>query len=582
MRHRLSAGVLFVPSFPYVCYMNKQLVAGDYIVFIAYFIIVSTYGYWIYRKKGQRATNTKDFFLAEGSLTWWAIGASIIASNISAEQFIGMSGDGFFAGIAVAVYEWLGAIALIIVAVFFMPVYLKNKIYTMPQFLKTRYNETVALIMSVFWLFLYVFVNLTSILYLGALAINGLLGGGYFHTVMIVLAIFALFITLGGMKVIGYTDVIQVSVLILGGLATTYMALIIVSEKFGLGRDFVAGFRVLLKDAPDHFHLIFKKPETASPQLYVNKYLILPGITMYYAGQWIGNLNYFGCNQYITQRALGANLPTARTGILFAGVLKLLMPVIVMLPGIVAWVLYRHGHLPQLVGGSKDGAYSAILSFLPNGLRGLSIAALTAAIVASLAGKANSISTIFTLDVYKKYINSGADEQKMVWTGRLSILVAMIVAILFTWKDLLGIGGDGGYTFIQKYTGYISPGVFATFILGMFWKRTTGAAAIAGIVAGFVLSVFFGQFAVTVCGADTWLYTAYLNGRGVYEIPFFICMGWAFFFTVLLMIGISMAGPRINSKALPLDKAMFRLSSANWVLIVFILLVFSALYVRFW
>jgi solute:Na+ symporter, SSS family len=425
-------------------------------------------------------------------------------------------------------------------------------------------------------------VNLTSILYLGALAINGLLGGAYFHGVMIVLALFALFITLGGMKVIGYTDVIQVGVLILGGLATTYMALTIVSERFGFGKDIVAGFHVLLRDAPDHFHLIFKKPDAAAPQLYLNKYLILPGITMYYAGQWIGNLNYFGCNQYITQRALGANLPTARTGILFAGFLKLLMPVIVMLPGIVAWVLYKNGHLPQLVGGKKDGAYSAILNFLPNGLRGLSIAALTAAIVASLAGKANSISTIFTLDVYKKYINTQADERRMVWMGRVAILLALIVAIVFTWHDLLGIGGEGGYTFIQKYTGYISPGVFATFILGMFWKRTTGAAALAGIVVGFVLSVFFGQFAVAVLGHETWMYSAYLNGDGVYEIPFFICMGWAFFYTVLVMIAFSLAGPRINAKALPLDRSMFRLSPANWVMIVCILLVFSALYVRFW
>jgi SSS family solute:Na+ symporter len=302
---------------------------------------------------------------------------------------------------------------------------------------------------------------------------------------------------------------------------------------------------------------------------------------MYYAGQWINNLNYFGCNQYITQRALGANLPTARNGILFAGFLKLLMPVIVMLPGIVAWVLYKNGHLPQLAG-RKDNAYTAILSFLPNGLRGLSIAALTAAIVASLAGKANSISTIFTLDIYKKYINTGADEKKMVWTGRLAILLAMITAILFTWQDLLGIGGDGGYTFIQKYTGYISPGVFATFILGMFWKRTTGTAAITGIVAGFILSVFFGQFAVTVFGHETWLYTAFTNSKGFYEIPFFICMGWSFFFTVLLMVGISMTGPRINPQAFQLDKEMFRLRPGNWVLIAFILLVFSALYVRFW
>jgi SSS family solute:Na+ symporter len=436
--------------------------------------------------------------------------------------------------------------------------------------------------MSVFWLFLYIFVNLTSILYLGALAINGLLGGGYFHIVMIVLASFALLITLGGMKVIGYTDVIQVAVLMIGGLATTYMALTLVSEKFGFGKDIIAGFNVLLRDAPDHFHMIFPKPSANTPQLNVNKYLILPGITMYYAGQWINNLNYFGCNQYITQRALGANLPTARNGILFAGFLKLLMPVIVMLPGIVAWVLYKNGHLPQLLGGRKDNAYTAILGFLPNGLRGLSIAALTAAIVASLAGKANSISTIFTLDIYKKYINTGASEKKMVWTGRLAILLAMVTAILFTWKDVLGISGDGGYTFIQKYTGYISPGVFATFILGMFWKRTTGKAAIAGIVTGFLLSIFFGQFAVRVLGHDTWIYTAFINSNGVYEIPFFICMGWSFFFTVLLMVGISLGGPRINPQAFQLDKEMFRLRPANWVLIVFILLVFSALYVRFW
>src|SRR3954467_12389808 len=309
--------------------MDKLLIQ-DKIIFIVYFLIVASYGYYIYRKKKKAVMDTHDFFLAEGSLTWWAIGSSLIASNISAEQFIGMSGEGFFIGVAVAAYEWIAAIALIIVAVWFIPVYLKNKIYTMPQFLETRYNKTVALIMSIFWLFLYVFVNLTSILYLGALAINGLLGGEYFHTVMIGLAIFALIITLGGMKVIGYTDVIQVTVLVLGGLATIYMALTMTSEKFGLGTDVIAGFKVLLREAPDHFHMIFKKPELNAPQAQINKYLILPGVSMYLAGIWINNLNYFGCNQYITQRALGADLHTARTGIFFASFLKILMPVIVM------------------------------------------------------------------------------------------------------------------------------------------------------------------------------------------------------------------------------------------------------------
>ncbi|RYY60778.1 MAG: sodium transporter, partial [Chitinophagaceae bacterium] len=257
--------------------MNNDLGFFDYLIFAVYFLLVSGYGYWVYRRKKKTVTNTKDFFLAEGSLTWWAIGASLIASNISAEQFIGMSGNGFFAGIAVAAYEWVAAIALIIIAVWFIPIYLKNRIFTMPQFLKVRYNETVALIMAIFWLFLYIFVNLTSILYLGAVAINGLTGGHYLHEIMIGLSIFAIIITLGGMKVIGYTDVIQVTVLIIGGLATTYMALTLVSEKFGLGRDALAGFNMLLKDAPEHFEMIIPKPGPGSTQLEIDKYLILPG-----------------------------------------------------------------------------------------------------------------------------------------------------------------------------------------------------------------------------------------------------------------------------------------------------------------
>ena len=397
----------------------------DWAIFVIYFVIVSTYGWWIYNSKRKAAASTKDYFLAEGSLTWWAIGASLIASNISAEQFIGMSGNGYVVGVAVAAYEWVAAIALIIVAIFFMPIYLKNHIFTMPQFLKQRYNSTVSLIMAIFWLFLYVLVNLTSILYLGALAIDNLVGGGYFHLILISLAVFALIITLGGMKVIGYTDVIQVTVLIIGGLATTYMALTMVSEKFGAGKDVFAGFNLLLQKADDHFHMILPKPTAATSQADINKYLMLPGILMYAAGQWIVNLNYWGCNQYITQRALGADLKTARTGILFAGFLKLMMPIIVMLPGIAAYVLYQNGELQAgMTAGGKfnsDNAYSSILAFLPNGLKGLALAALTAAIVASLAGKVNSISTIFTLDLYKNYIDKYADEKKLVGIGRIAI-----------------------------------------------------------------------------------------------------------------------------------------------------------------
>jgi solute:Na+ symporter, SSS family len=561
--------------------MNKQLAFADYLVFIIYFIIVAGYGYYIYRKRKKNEHDAKAYFLAEGTLTWWAIGASLIASNISAEQFIGMSGEGYFLGIAVAAYEWLAAVALIIIAIWFIPVYLKNKIYTMPQFLKTRYNETTALIMAVFWLFLYVFVNLTSILYLGAVAINGIAGGGYLHIIMIGLTIFALLISLGGMKVVAYTDVIQVAVLIIGGLVTTYIALTTVGSYFGVGENAIAGFKVLMKEAPEHFKMIIPKPTATSSQNDIDKYITFPGILSYAAGIWIINLNYWGCNQYITQRALGADLQTARTGILFAGFLKLMMPLIVMLPGIAAFVLYQSGHLSQLVGG-KDGAYSAILTFLPTGLKGLSVAALTAAIVASLAGKVNSISTIYTLDIHKKYIQKEADERSQVYIGRFTVFAAMILAVLFTWKDLLGIGGVGGFTYIQKYTGFISPGVFAMFFLGMFWKRTTGSAAIVGLLTGFLLSVLFNEFAPSLFGHETLLYTAYPNGKGGFEIPFHICMGLSFLFTMIAMIVISLVGPKQNEKAFELDRSMFKLAPSTTVLIVIMLLIIAALYVKFW
>ncbi len=577
----------------------------DTLVFVIYFILVAGYGFWVYQKKKKASVSAShDYFLAEGSLTWWAIGASLIASNISAEQFIGMSGNGYFVGIAVAAYEWIAALALIIIAVWFMPVYLKNKIYTMPQFLKTRYNETVSLIMAIFWLLLYVFVNLTSILYLGAIAISGLIGPEYLHLVMIGLAVFALIITLGGMKVIGYTDVIQVAVLIIGGFATIYFALTIVSEKFGLGSDAIAGFKTLMAQVPDHFHMILDKPNEAivnaaaagdkAAQTSIDKYLILPGIAMYFAGQWIVNLNYWGCNQYITQRALGADLQTARKGILFAGMLKLMMPIIVMLPGIAAFVLHQNGGLQKEMldaSGSvnQDNAYSAILSFLPSGLKGLSIAALTAAIVASLAGKLNSISTIFTLDIYMKYFKKkdavtegeGA-EKNMVWIGKVAALVCITIAVLFEWNDLLGINSKGGFTFIQEYTGFISPGVFAMFILGMFWKRTTGTAAVVGLLTGLAVILFFKLAAVNVFGHETLLYTAFKNASGHYEIPFLISMGWSFFFTMLVMIGISLAGPKVNPNAFELDREMFKLKPSIIAMITITILILVALYAKFW
>ena len=326
---------------------------ADYMVFLVYFFIVAGYGYWIYKRK-QSAKNSAshDYFLAEGSLTWWAIGTSLIASNISSEQFIAMSGNGFKMGLAIASYEWMSALTLIIVAVFFIPVYLKNKIYTMPQFLNQRYNGDIAMIMAVFWLLLYVIVNLTSILYLGALAINGI-SGINLDLCMYGLAFFAIIISLGGMKVIGYTDVIQVVFLIFGGLVTTYLALDKVAELNGQ-QGMVNGFNYMMNQSGDHFHMIFKKDSPNFPSL--------PGLTVLLGGMWIVNLNYWGCNQYITQRALGADLKTARTGILFAAFLKLLMPVIVVLPGIAAYVIYTKGGLQtELLG--PDGVLNPDRSY---------------------------------------------------------------------------------------------------------------------------------------------------------------------------------------------------------------------------
>ena len=568
--------------------MSQGLQTYDYLVFVLYFVLISSYGFWIYKRKQTVNANTQDFFLAEGQLTWWAIGASLIASNISAEQFIGMSGNGFRLGLAISAYEWLAAISLVVVAVFFMPVYLKNRIYTMPQFLKTRYNETVAMIMAIFWLFLYIFVNLTSILYLGAIAINNLTGGAHFHLIMIGLAVFALFITLGGMKVIGYTDVIQVLVLTIGGLITSYIALTVVAEKFGYGSNALAGLQHLVKAAPDHFDMIFDKPTANSTQKQIEDYSSLPGIAMMLAGMWVANLNYWGCNQYITQRALGADLKTARTGILFAALLKLMMPLLVVVPGIAAYVLYQNGALQNqmLTGGvlNQDNAYSSVVSFLPVGLKGLSMAALTAAIVASLAGKANSISTIYSLDIYKKYINKDANDIKTVSTGRIMILISLIIAIVINWNDTLGIGGKGGFEFIQKYTGYISPAIFPVFLLGFFWKKTTSRAAISGIMVGVVLSILFDKFLPSMLGNETILYTAYPTSSGSFEIPYLIQMGWVFVFTTLLIIVISLLDVKGQTHANDLqeDNSKYQLSKASIAMIVLVLGFVIAMYIRFW
>lgn len=560
----------------------SQLQLLDYVVFLCYFIIVSGYGFWIYQRKKQAVANSSDFFLAEGSLTWWAIGASLIASNISAEQMIGMSGSGFKLGLAISAYEWMAAATLIIVAVFFMPVYLKNKIFTMPQFLRQRYNDKVAMIMAIFWLALYIVVNLMSIMYLGALAISAISGINIVFCIL-GLAIFAIFITLGGMKVIGFTDVIQVFFLVLGGLVATYIALNLISGQQGVFK----GMQMLTSGASEHFDMIFTKDNA--------NFIDLPGLSVLIGGMWIANLSYWGCNQYITQRALGASLPTARGGLLFAAFLKMLMPIIVVVPGIAVYYIIEHKvggiNADSLLTSSgvqdPNKAYPALLGLLPMGLKGLSFAALTAAIVASLAGKANSIATIFTLDIYKKVFDSGASEQKLVNVGKVSVVVSMIMAVFLSLilGDALMGEGKQGFQYIQEYTGFVSPGIFAMFILGFFWKKTTSNAALFATIGGFVFSVVLKQLPTMMDLSPLYEWGwAVKNGQGIFEIPFMDRMTIVFLLCVIGMYFISIYenAKGVVPKGLEVDTKMFRVDAKFATGTLIILLMIVALYSMFW
>ncbi|MFI5187986.1 MAG: sodium/solute symporter [Chitinophagales bacterium] len=559
------------------------MVQLDWIIVLLYFVLVSLYGYWIYRRKRLAEASSADFFLAEGSLTWWAIGASLIASNISAEQMTGMSGSGFQLGLAISSYEWMAALTLIIVAVFFMPVYLKNKIFTMPQFLNQRYNSRVAMIMAVFWLLLYIVVNLLSILYLGAVAVSGISGWNFMLCVFL-LALFAIFIAVGGMKVVGYTSAIQVFFLVFSGFIGLYIALNMIGGHTGIAK----GFSVLTSEVSDHFHMIFQK---SNPH-----YTDLPGISVLVGGMWIANLNYWGCNQYITQRALGASLPTARKGILFAAFLKMLMPIIIVVPGIAIYYLYHHNMIDSsVINITKDGqvvadsnkAYPSLLKLLPNGVKGVTVAAFAATVISSLAAKVNSISTIFTLDIYKKVFNKEATEKQLVKIGKVAIIAAMIIGILLT----LGLGnalmGEGkqGFQYIQEYTGFVSPGIFAMFLLGFFWKKTTSDAALFATIGGFIFSVIL-KFLPGMIDLEPLnsIGFAVANTKGVFEIPFLDRMGIVFILCVIGMYIISMIETRkgVHPHGLEIDAKMFKTSTSFAVGALIIIGLLIALYTAYW
>lgn len=518
----------------------------DIIVFSFYVIIIIALGYWVSREKKGKEKSASDYFLASKSLPWWAVGASIIAANISAEQFIGMSGSGFKIGIGIASYEWMSALTLVIVAVFFLPIYLKKGIYTMPQFLEQRFDKRVKLVMAFFWLLVFVFINLTSILYLGALAIHNMFGISLTLSI-VALALFALAYSLyGGLKAVAWTDVIQVVFLIVGGLITTFVAL----NKLGDG-NFTNGVQHLFSAAPEKFDLILDKSHES--------YKDLPGLGVLLGGLWIANLYYWGCNQYIIQRALAAkSLPEAQKGLLFAGFLKLLLPLLVVVPGIIAFVMNSEG---MIMVSKPDDAYPIMLSLIPQGIRGLAFAALVAAIISSLASMMNSISTIFTMDIYKNYYGKDMSDAKTVKVGRIAVLVSLLIAV-FIAPQLQNL--DQAFQFIQEFTGFISPGALAIFLTGFFYKKANSNGALAAAVGTFAFSFLFKVLFP--------------------NMPFLDRMGYVFLICLFIIWLFAQFGKRNNEKegGLDLNKEMFKTSNGFKIGSVIIIIILVILYSIWW
>ena len=540
----------------------------DFIVFAGYCLFIIGIGLWVSRDKKGHTKDSQDYFLASRSLPWWAVGASLIASNISAEQFIGMSGSGYALGLAISTYEWMAAATLLVVGKFFLPIYIKKGIYTMPQFLADRYNDTVRTLMAIFWLLVYVFVNLTSVIYLGALSIETVLGVPLVYAI-IGLALFSLIYSIyGGLTAVAWTDVVQVVFLVLGGLATTYLALDIVGDGSILG-----GLARLRDEAPQHFHMILQEGFmiTDGQGGTTDAYQMLPGISVLIGGMWIVNLSYWGFNQYITQRALAAkNLDEAQRGVVFAGFLKLLIPLIVVIPGIAAYVIVQNEELGGAFTGimtnpksgflEPDRAYPSLLSLLPNGMKGVAFAALTAAIVSSLASMANSTSTIFTMDIYRNYINKNASETTLVRIGRIVVVASFVIACLVA-PALAGFGQV--FQFIQEYTGYVSPGVFAIFVFGVFWKKTTPTAALVAAILTIPLSAGLAELFP--------------------ELPFIDRMGVVFLILAAVMITISLVqSGKDQPNSIELSPSLFRTSPKFNVGAIMIIGILTALYIVYW
>ena len=553
--------------------MNTSFEALDYVIFAIYAIVILGVGLWVSRNKKGETKSTEDYFLASKSLPWWAIGASLIAANISAEQFIGMSGSGFAGGLAIATYEWMAALTLIVVGKFFLPIFIKKEIYTIPEFVEQRFSSQLKTILAVFWIGLYVFVNLASVLYLGGLALQTILGIEMITAVIGLAAFAAAYSLYGGLSAVAWTDIIQVVVLVLGGLVTTYLALDTVSA----GGGFLEGLNKVYNAVPERFDMILEK---SNPE-----YMNLPGIGVLIGGMWIANLYYWGFNQYIIQRTLAAkSLEESQKGILFAAGLKMIIPLIVVIPGIAAYVIVNDPNLLASLGEAgmanlpsaeqADKAYPWLMQFLPTGLKGVAVAALAAAIVSSLASMLNSTATIFTMDIYKQLINKEASESKTVNVGRLSAFVALIIASIMA--PLLG-GIDQAFQFIQEYTGIVSPGILSVFVLGLFWKKTSNKGAIYGALTSIPIALFF------KVGPKGWMTGSALDGIFP-SLPFLDQMGIT---AILSMVVIALVSIRENKenddlKGISLDKGVFDTSALYNIGSFGLMIILAGIYAFFW
>lgn len=542
----------------------------DIVILFAYSAIILYIGFYKSKPKPGESKNSQDYFLAGKSLPWWAIGASLIAANISAEQFIGMSGSGFAIGLAIASYEFMAALTLLIVGKYFLPIFIKTGIYTIPEFLEKRYNSNVKSVLAVFWIFLFIFVNLTTVLYLGGTALDTIMGTGDGSLVLnsiIGLGLFAAAYSLwGGLSSVAWTDVIQVVLLIIGGLITTIITLNHLTPDGG----FLNGLSYIYEKAPEKFNMILNSTDKG--------YSDLPGIAVLAGGMWIANIYYWGFNQYIIQRTLAAkSLKESQKGIAFAAALKMIIPLIVVVPGIIAYVMFTENPEVTKAFTSSDGtilndkAYPWLISsFIPSGLKGVILAALSAAIVSSLASMINSTSTIFTLDIYKSLLNKTASEKRLVTVGRISGLIALIIAILIA--PVLG-SIDQAFQFIQEWTGVVSPGILAIFMLGLFWQKTSAKAAIIGALSSIPIALFF------KVAPKGW------SDLSVFpDLPFMHQMGLTFLITSIIMIIISFInnGGNKDQKGIPLSKNLFQTSSSFNIASIIIILSLITVYSIFW